>query len=157
MKTVNPLCVTTTLITPLVGLADAEELFEEYEGMNPDSEKEVKQMILEVLQPHFDSLSPVIKNKCKLALSYYLTTSMIDFEKIFDSEMLPFDPPSPPKLFFIWLWEVLFEGEDYVMKNPEQFIEKGDNSVIPRDSSPNPYSIYKAFWEKSEKLRGSSW
>ena len=118
------------LIGPLTGLADAPELFKEYEGMTPDSEEDVKQMIVEVLQPHFDLLSQVIKDKGKLALSYYLTTSKIDFEYIFASELLPFYPPSPPKLFFVWLWEVLFEGEDYMMKNPEQFIERNSQAEV---------------------------
>ena len=125
MKTVNPFLF-IELLEPLVGMADVDEQVEFYQAINPDSEEEMKRTILDVLKPHFDALSQVKKERCKLTLSYYLTTSKIDFERIFDSYLLPFDPPSPVELFFVWLWETLFENEDYTLESPEQFIEKED-------------------------------
>jgi hypothetical protein len=125
MKTVNPYFF-IELLEPLVGMADIDEEVETYRNINPDSEEEIKKIIIDVLKPHFDSLSEVKKEQCKITLSYYLTTSTIDFERIFASYLLPFDPPSTPQLFFMWLWEVLFEGEEYIMENPDQCVEKND-------------------------------
>jgi hypothetical protein len=125
MKTVNPYFF-IELLGPFVGMADVDDQVETYRNINPDSEEEIKKIILDILKPHFDSLHETKKGKCKETLSYYLTTSKIDFDGLFASYLLPFDPPSIPKLFFTWLWEVLFEGENYVMENPDQFVEKKD-------------------------------
>lgn len=125
MKTVNS-SLFIELLEPLVGMADVDEQVEFYRAVNPDSKEEMKKIILDILKPHFDALHQAKKERCKLTLSYYLTTSKIDFGKIFDSYLLPFDSPSPAKVFFVWLWEVLFENEDYILKRAEHFVEKED-------------------------------
>jgi hypothetical protein len=123
MKHVNPNFF-SNMLGPLVGMADGDD--DEYQNLNPNSEEEVKKIIIDVLKPNFEEFSQEKKEKCKRTLSYYLTTSKIDFDGIFASNLLPFEPPTEPRLFFIWLWEVLFEDEDYLMENPDQFVERND-------------------------------
>lgn len=36
-----------------------------------------------------------------------------DFERVFESCLPPFDPPKIALDFFVWLWEALFNNEDY--------------------------------------------
>lgn len=51
--------------------------------------------------------------EARKALSYYLTTNGVDFGRIFDSNLLPFTSPSDPRIFFVWLWEIMFNYENY--------------------------------------------
>lgn len=37
----------------------------------------------------------------------------MDFERLFESCLPPFDPPKNARDFFVWLWEALFKKENY--------------------------------------------
>lgn len=112
-------------VDPFAGLADGEE--EDQININPEDEDAYKKLIVSVLRPHFLSLPKIIQEKCKITLSYYLTTNQIDFNAdIFSLFMLPFSPPTNPKDFFVWLWEELFPNEDYILQDPDKYKEVDD-------------------------------
>lgn len=125
MKSVNPYYV-EELLGPLIGMGDDDEMVYSYMNLDTDSEQEIKAIISDLLMPNFFKFSKEKQEGCKRSLSYYLTTEKINFGNIYESCMLPFDHPHDPKLFFIWLWEVLFEDENFIMENPSQFVEKKD-------------------------------
>ena len=116
MIMVNPVFL-QELVSPLIGGADSEDSVEMFAQYSTDSETDVKRLAREVLLPEFLEQKPVLKQKVKDTLEYYLTYPKIDFESIFNSFLLPLDTLSDSTLFFNWLWEVVFEGEtrDYIV------------------------------------------
>lgn len=115
MITVNPVYIDYVL-NPLTGGADSEESIDLYGSYNPNSEQEVKKLAREVLLPEFKSQQPILQEVVKHTLAYYLTYPKQDFERIFNSLLMPIDTPKNARLFFQWIWEVFFEGEskDYI-------------------------------------------
>jgi hypothetical protein len=101
----------------LTGRADIDAETEKYASLDPDDEIEVKKVIDSRLRPVIEKYPEVFKNEMKKALSYCLTTEDFDYGNLYDSELLPFDHPTSPKLFFIWLWEVLYNSESYLLEN----------------------------------------
>lgn len=99
------------LFGPLVGLAD--------EGMNLDvrlrpsivNEQVVKQIYESELRANFSTLDPRLQSACKLSLRYVLNASDFNYKREFESLLPPFDCPEEPRNAFLWLWEVLFPGE----------------------------------------------
>ncbi len=76
----------------------------------------------------------------KPTLQYYLTTEIVDFESIFNDAMVSFDCTKKPKTFFIWIWEVFFEGEDYLISENElsNYIISNEDSNMPHEYSIHP-------------------
>jgi hypothetical protein len=118
------------MIGPLVGGADVDELSKKYYSIDGNNEKEVKDIIRKEILPEFISNTKNMQLKCKQALSYYLTTDKADFERIFNGNLLPFDCPNDPKLFFIWLWEALFAGDNFLFQNPESYLPNYDSNLL---------------------------
>lgn len=113
-------------LVPLIGGADSEDEVEKYGKINPDSEMEVKRLIEEVLLPEFEKRIKPFKLQMKNTLAFYLNNNKIDFESIYDSLLLPIDTPKDSKLFFYWIWEVFFEGENFDFIKDKEVIEEFD-------------------------------
>ncbi|MFE1630586.1 hypothetical protein ACFLFF_27980 [Brevibacillus reuszeri] len=120
MKVVNPHFL-DEFLGPITGLADDNESIEHYKDVELRTEEQYKAVIRETLVEHFHSLEEVVKKKSKLALSYYLTKPAVDFEGVFYSLLRPFDAPSDPRDFFVWLWEELFIGESYELADVNSY------------------------------------
>lgn len=125
MHKVNPSFL-SYMLSPLTGGADIDEEVTKYNNIIPNNEAEVKEIIEVVLKPFFESAPMEFRHEAKKSLSYYLTTDKIDFERTFNSNLMPFDHPTIAKQFFLWLWEVLFNDESYDIKNIETYIEIND-------------------------------
>lgn len=110
------------LLGPLVGLADHDETVRKYWKVNPNDPNEIKEIIRTELLPTYLSCDAVRKRLSKLCLMYYLTTSSVPFGRVYDSCLIPFDHPANPRDFFLWIWEVFFPGEDYILSNPDQYV-----------------------------------
>ncbi|WP_130615774.1 hypothetical protein [Cohnella abietis] len=89
--------------------------------MDFSDETQYKIIINELFVEYFQSLSKENKSKAKLALSYYLSRSELDLERLFDSCLPPFDPPKNARDFFVWLWEALFNDEYYTIDPNEVY------------------------------------
>ncbi len=109
------------LLSPLIGLADDDEAVAKYRTINQNDASEVKAVIGATIRPYFDLYDTKSKGKAKDSLSYYLSLPGSDFERLYYSNLLPFDALDDPKNFFIWLWEELFQGYDYKMDKLAEF------------------------------------
>lgn len=100
------------LFSPLGGMAD-EEVKNIDISLRPSvlSEQTIKAIYERELRPAFLALDARVQFACKLSLRYVLNAPGFDYRNEFESMLLPFDCPEPPKLGFVWLWEVLFPGE----------------------------------------------
>jgi hypothetical protein len=115
----------------LTGHADIDKEVERYSNVDSNNEAEMKLIIQERLKPGVEKYPKKFHDKMKIALSYSLTKNQLDFGLLYDSQLLPFDHPSNPRLFFIWIWEVLYGKESYLLANPNEFsaIETNINDV----------------------------
>lgn len=122
MKTVNQSMV-SDLLNSLGGSADINEKIFKYQNVDSNNEKEIKEIILLNIKPHFESQSDQYRASAKLSLSYFLTTNRIDYGYIYDSCLIAFDHPTDARIFFLWIWEVLFYGEDYHINDVKNYSE----------------------------------
>lgn len=114
------------ILIPLAGLADDDEQAEKYSSIDPNDEDSVKSIINATIIPYIQNQSKMYKDCVKDALSYFLTQDKVDFEGIFDSNLLPFPAPTKAKLFFVWIWELLFEGKSYIVTDLIGYVEIND-------------------------------
>jgi len=114
------------LTSELAGGADIDELTFKYYNIDPNNETVMKDIIKSTLKPTFDRYSPLFKQKVKDCLGFYLSTGKIDFERVYNAPLLPIDTPKNPKLFYIWIWEIYFPGEDYHIYTVNNYYEKYD-------------------------------
>lgn len=109
------------LVSPLIGQADNDSFFDTYNNISytlDGNDEEIVKMILEKeILTNWKGKEESIKSKFKNSLSYYLTTDKINFERLFNSNLFPFNPPDTPKKNFVWLWEVIFNFESYIIKD----------------------------------------
>ncbi|GAB2700586.1 hypothetical protein GCM10027037_26790 [Mucilaginibacter koreensis] len=111
----------------LTGGADDDDMVLKYWNIDCNDESTIKAIISEMIKPYYEgNYSAVFKFKAKTSLSYYLTTNRIDFSEEFNSKLIPFDHPDDAKLFYIWIWEVLFENEDYIIEDVSLYKEIQD-------------------------------
>jgi hypothetical protein len=112
LKIVNPY-ILRDLLSPITGRGDEDEVVEKYKLVDFSDETQYKVIINDLFVDYFQTLSKEKKAKAKLALSYYLSRSEFDFERVFESCLPPFDPPRNVRDFFVWIWEALFNKENY--------------------------------------------
>jgi hypothetical protein len=87
-----------------------------------DDAVSIRKLISQYVCPGFDLLADQSQEDCKNALRYFLTTKTAPFESILDDQQeWPIESPSEPSLFFIWIWDELFPGQDYRLENLEQW------------------------------------
>lgn len=120
MKIVNPFFL-DVLLGPITGLADDDEAVQHYEKIELCSEEQYKAVIRDILVTPYNGLDEEKKEKAKLALSYYLSRQEVDFQRVFDSCLPPFDPPPHARDFFAWLWDVLFPNESFLVSDSETY------------------------------------
>jgi hypothetical protein len=125
MQTVNQYMV-GDLLNPLGGSADIDEKIYQYQNVDSNDEEQIKKIILENIKPHFENQSELYKSSAKRSLSYFLTTNRIDFGYIYDNCLIAFDHPKDSRLFFLWVWEVLFPFEDYNIEDVKKYSEIED-------------------------------
>ena len=125
MKMVNPYFL-HTLLEPITGLADDDSSVQAYAELNPNDESQMRALIREVIVPHAFSLSGSMTERVKLAYRFYLSKPDANFERVFYSNLPPFDAPNDPRQFFLWIWDECFSGEDFRLANPEDYIENPD-------------------------------
>jgi hypothetical protein len=125
MKTVNPQFI-ADLLGPLGGGADDDEETEKYLPVDPNDEAAMRAIIREELVPEYPRLRPEFQRQAKLALAWALSFNRPRLRRSFNSMLLPFDHPDDPALFFEWLWDELFPGEDYHLSNPDEYLLDDD-------------------------------
>jgi hypothetical protein len=138
MRTVNPYYIAAYL-GGLVGGADDDELAAKYDELDSNDSLAVKQVIEHELKDHFSQQTPSISvGVAKLSLQYYLTKGGVDWRRMFDSHLIPFNAPSDPRDFFVWIWEVFYPGESHLLPDTEDIIEVKDPQAPLRDALAEP-------------------
>ncbi len=125
MNTVNPFFLDVFLI-PITGLGDDDESVLYYQKLGVCTETRYREIIRELLIDPFVKLDEEKKLKAKIALSYYLTTSKIDFLRVFEACLPPFDAPRVARDFFVWIWEEIFTNESYLLLDVESIAIDSD-------------------------------
>jgi hypothetical protein len=125
MKRVNPNLI-AVLVRPLWGLADDEAEVVTYRSLSPDDERAYRAIIRERLKPAFDRFKERDRAECKISLGYYLSKPDFRFDRIMDSNLLPFDPPTEPRNLFLWFWEECFGSENYIVDDLNDYTEVDD-------------------------------
>jgi hypothetical protein len=105
---------------------DEDEETALYDGLDVNDEAAMKNIIAAQLLPVFNNNPQEIKTLAKRTLSYYLTTNRADLEDVFDSVMPPIDMPANIKDLFIWVWQVFYGEEDYLMQDWQKCKEQTD-------------------------------
>lgn len=113
MIQVNPDLI-AGLLGPFIGLADDDDAFELYRSLDCNDEGQVKQLIRQHVRKNFNKYSEKGQNRIKLTLKYALSNNDFPFHDVYYGSLLPFDAPSNPRDFFVWIWEELFPDEDFV-------------------------------------------
>lgn len=124
----------TDLLSPITGLADDDEAVEKYRDIDTSVDNDYRKIIRKEIRTYYDYLNSEKKDKVKRALNYYLATSEIDFERLIESCLPPFDPPKDARDFFVWVWEELFEGETYQITNKADYVINSDVNEPNRPS-----------------------
>jgi hypothetical protein len=125
MQTVNENMV-RSLLAPLGGSADIDEKIYQYQNVDSNNETEIKRIISENIKPDYEGQSGAYRASAKRSLSYFLTTNRINYGYIYDSCLIAFDHPTDARVFFVWIWEVLFPGEDYHIDDVKNYSEIDD-------------------------------
>ncbi len=111
------------LMSAIRRYADAEDEYPElnFQSLNGNNSIEVKEAVIRpFIVPWFhkwwdETSQQIMKN----SLQYYLNQDkpLAGTQDLFDSVVgdtnFSFDPPTPSRLFFVWMWEELFGPEDY--------------------------------------------
>lgn len=86
----------------------------QYSLYDCDNEELVKSVFERHIRPYFQCAPRESQDNCKMSLKYFLTKGDAPFHQIINNQYeSPMNSPTDPRAFFVWLWEVLFPGEDY--------------------------------------------
>ena len=133
MKTINHFYIPRFLIG-LTGMADDDASIERYRNFDSNNVDEVKRVIASELKPiFFEQVPQKSIVQAKLALQYYLNHS-IDWQDLYDARLLPFDSPTDPRDFFVWIWEVFFPNEDFRLLDFDDVVIDNDPEAPRRDA-----------------------
>lgn len=111
------------VLEPFLFLEDNEELFQD---LDYENEVDVKNIIKSVLKPHFHAFDENSKVIVKNSLGYFLYHDSDMWESIFAMNHPQFDLPSEPIKFYKWLWEILFENDDYEDEGNKEYFVNND-------------------------------
>jgi hypothetical protein len=114
------------LLEPLTGLADDDDAVLRYSHVDRNDEHAVREIIRTVLVPHARLLAPEVMERVRLAYQYYLSKPDSNFDRVYYSNLLPFDAPDDPRKFFQWLWSEVFVDDDYHLAGYQQYAERPD-------------------------------
>ncbi|RMG73592.1 MAG: hypothetical protein D6722_03515 [Bacteroidetes bacterium] len=113
-------------LEPWIGLADDDDAYERYVHIDSNDEVQIKALAQAELRPVFSSKPIVFQEAAKRSLAYYLSTEVIDLDRVLGSCLLPIELPIDPKEFYEWIWEAFFPDESYHIPNPEDYVENPD-------------------------------
>ena len=125
MNSVNPYFL-HTLVEPFTGLADDDDAVRAYVDLDPNDEPMVRAIIRKTIVPHAASLSVDAVERVKLSYRYYLSKPDSDFDRVFYSNLPPFNAPDDPRKLFLWIWEECFPGQDFLLPSLDQYFENRD-------------------------------
>jgi len=121
VETIRTFSLHENLLGPLAGLADDDDAVAKYRTLNTNDKAQVTEVIRELILPNYRSLNHDEQVSLKLCLRYYLSKPDSRLDRVFNSILPPFDPPTNARDFFLWTWEVLFPGEEFKLENWQEY------------------------------------
>jgi hypothetical protein len=121
MKPTVNIHFTSVVLDPLAGLADDDEAVLRFRSLNTENGTAVREVIRDLIVPYVSRIEPPGIDNVKLALRYCLTVGGVDFQRMFDAVLPPFDPPRDARLFFLWVWQECFPDEEYELSDPDLY------------------------------------
>lgn len=118
--TVNPWYL-HVLMDPLAGLADNDDAVLKYRSLDPNSEVAVRLVIRELICPYLTGINALCLSRVKLAMRYFSATPNFPWDRLYESDLPPFDPPDDPRDFFVWVWNECFPGESIAIDNLDDY------------------------------------
>src|SRR3970040_2388638 len=97
------------LLGPFAGGVDDDELMDKYGDLNTDDPGAVEDLVKAVIAPYFLTYDDASRYKVKCSLAYFLSSGSIDFVGVMQSVLVPFQPPSDGRGFFMVIWAGLFD------------------------------------------------
>jgi hypothetical protein len=130
MKPIN-LYYLGALLTPWAGSAEDDERYNEFNELDPTDEDAVRARIRADLVRYYERWDERSKAKAKAAFQFALTfLDRTFFARTFNTEMIVFQPREPVRELFEWLWEELFNSEDWRLPG-----------------TPKDYQLENAIWQ----------
>jgi len=103
--------------------------------MDVNNPEEVKERVIRpFIVPYFQIYDKASQDIYRDSFQYYLNqepaldrTGKRDvFDLMFADADLTFEPPTPPRLFFVWIWEEVFGPGDYHLDSTSNFVVDND-------------------------------
>ncbi|RZK32258.1 MAG: hypothetical protein EOO61_17085 [Hymenobacter sp.] len=126
MRRIVNIYYVSRLFDPLFSLSDEE--IDSLSAINFNDEAEAKGFFQQRILENFERYGPKSKIMCRNALQYVLCTSAspYSFPDLFPYGELPVEAPDDTKLFFSWLWQILFSNERIPKCDEDEFIINND-------------------------------
>ena len=110
-----------SLICTIATLNISDEEVAELSEIDPNNEQQVRAVFRQYLTPRFSDFGPRSKVRLKESLKYLLNCKDGKLLDYVSGEEPPFYLPDPPIKYFIWLWEELFDKENYLVTDLSQY------------------------------------
>jgi hypothetical protein len=139
MKAVNYYFI-GLLLAPLLFNPDDDKFLESFDFPDANDELQVKKVFSEQVKPSLLKFNKGTQAHIKNTLRYYLSSIPHEktkerpyfFGKLFGSTSPAFTIPNDPRLFFVWLWEVLYDDESYHIDDYSDYVENNHLGGIDR-------------------------
>ena len=139
MKTVNYWYI-DGLLAPIFVNPDDDQFIKSFHFPDANDESEVKRVLNAQIKPCFMKFDRETQEHIKDTLQYYLSSIPNEntkershfFSALFGMASPAFTDPGDPRLFFVWLWEVLYGSESYLIDDYRDYVENNDAQVIIR-------------------------
>jgi len=130
-----------TEILAFISYHELDEIEDLYFRLN--NENDIKIIIRYILYVNYFFKPKEFKIIFKNTLKYFLNVD-INYEELYYEEMPSLSLPSKGKNFFIWMWEVFYENEDYYInhKDIKSYILTNDKKHLNNNNSQ-----YKITWK----------
>ena len=93
---------------------DCDDMSRQYGHIEGNDEVAVRDAIRAVAIPYVRRFDADSLKKTKNAYRFFLSNREDTiWDAVYSSMYMPFDPPTPSRLFFVWLWEEMFPGESW--------------------------------------------
>ena len=125
MKSVN-IAFLDEIMESLIGGADDDEAQDYFMNYDFNCDNDYRMIIDRFILPNYQSKSERMKSKIKETLRFSLSKKGFPFEIRFDALLPPFDAPSDPRDFYLWIWEELFGSEPYLIEDLSDYTEVDD-------------------------------
>src|SRR5690348_825914 len=90
---------------PLIGLADDDEAGPSFLHVDSNNDNVIRRIIRTEILPFVVRLDPVCKERIRVVYQFYLSKPDTRWDRVFDSNLLPFQRPTDVRKFFECIWD----------------------------------------------------